>query len=200
MIENEKSPQTKSYMLAHLSEIGVTLNDFPWEVVREWSNTVLSDIGQGSYSWRDGHRIEKEKVMKLMSVGGVAGSSASLADKNACLMFNATKCIEPDSHGTKCLHVCSFCLAAFNAEHDHPVVACNKRLYFKKGRDRGFHRDKDQDPGAGRQNQDPQQQQGKHRGNYGQFYQPRFQNPPPPRHNWNQPPPNDAKNWLQPTQ
>lgn len=133
MIDREKSPQIKSYMLAHLSEIVVILHDFSWEVVREWSNTILSDIGQGFYKWSDGHKIEKQRVMKLMSAGTGSGNTEG---RNACLSFNATKCSEIASHATNFLHVCSFCLAIFNAEHDHPVIACNKRLYFKKGKDR----------------------------------------------------------------
>lgn len=124
--------------------------------------------------------------MKLMGAGSGATSTGSQLGRNAYLMFNATKCVEIGSHGTNALHVCSFCLAAFNAEHDHPVVACNKRLNFKRGRDRGYNRgekenryDAGHKPAPRRQNQEFQYQN-KGWGTYGQYFQPRFQNPPPP--------------------
>lgn len=204
MIEREKSDHEKRLMLVHLGEIGVMLQDFPWEVVREWSNSILSDIGEGLYNWGDGHKIEKKKVLKMMGAGAGGKLAGSQHRRNACLLFNATKWDESGSHGSNQLHVCSLCLAALNLEHDHPVVACNKRLNFKKGKERGYRFDRDarfdsnqESNPAARQGQDNQYGQNRGRGNYAQYSQYKSQNFPP-KFNWNQPPPTDAKNWQQP--
>lgn len=137
MIDNESSQQNKSFMLMHFSEIGVMLQDFPWDVVRDWTNAVLSATGQGVYKWSDSHRIEKEKVTKMMTANASSKLTGFQQGRNACLAYNATKCQETGSHGLNDLHVCSFCLTVFSAEHEHPVIACNKRTTFKRGRDRG---------------------------------------------------------------
>lgn len=203
MIDNEKSQQTKSYMLMHFSEIGVMLQDFPWDVVRDWTNAVLSATGQGSYKWSDGHRIEKEKVSKMMTANASAKLVGFQQGRNACLAYNATKCQETGSHGHNALHVCSFCFAAFGAEHEHPVIACNKRTMYKRGRERGdysrsdrsYRQDTQEQPFHRQQQEGYQSQAGKGRGAYAQNnqYKPPYQYRP----NWSQPPP-EIKNWQQP--
>lgn len=203
MIDNEKVAQEKSLMLMHLAEIGLMLQDFPWDVVREWSNAVLTATGQGVYRWSDGHRIEKEKVAKMMAANASSKLAGFQQGKNACLAYNATKCQEVGSHGLNNLHVCSFCLTMFSAEHEHPVMACNKRTTYRRGRDRGDYprADKsyrtDSQEAPHRQQQDGYFQGGRGRGSYSQNnqYRPQTQYRP----NWNQPPP-DLKNWQMPAQ
>lgn len=125
--------------------------------------------------------------------------SASMSGKNACLAFNLTNCQESESHKNEFLHVCSFCLAAFVAEHDHPILACNKRLTYRKGRDRNDCPDYNYQY----KNADWQQSQGnKPRGSFynrdnqvRNNYQPKIE-----AKNWNQPPPQEARNWPQFTQ
>lgn len=200
MIDAEKSEQKKGYMLMHLGELGTMLQDFQWETVREWSNSVLSSIGEGLYTWRDGHKIEKEKVLKIMGANA-SGNSGLSQCKNACLAYNATRCHEPASHGHTFMHVCSFCLTAFNAENEHPVMACNKRMSFRRKDRSDFYRgdkgqrpDSSETPGPKYQQDSQQFNAGKGRG-----YQPQYKNQQSYRYNWNQPPPvQEAKNWTQP--
>lgn len=206
MIDNEKSQRNKSFMLMHLSEIGVMLQDFPWDIVREWTNAVLAATGQGVYTWSDGHKIEKEKVSKMMTATASAKSAGYQQGRNACLAFNATKCHENGSHGHNFLHVCSFCLTVFSAEHEHPVIACNKRTTFKRGRDRGEfsrydrnYKQEGQDHQQRLQQDGNQYQAGRGRGAYGynNQYKGQYQNQYQNRPNWSQPPP-EVKNWQQP--
>lgn len=134
MIKREPDYRVKEQMLDHLTDIAITMQDFAWQTTREWSNSVMISIGQGSFNWGNAQSIEKEKLVKLMGASALK-SSTSTTGKNACLAFNSTKCQENDSHGPEHLHVCSFCLAAFAAEHDHPVMACHKRLNYRRGRE-----------------------------------------------------------------
>lgn len=208
MIDNEKSIRKKSLMLMHLSEIGVMLQDFPWDLVREWTNAVLGAIGQGTYEWSDGHKIEKEKVTKMMTASASSRLAGFQQGKNACLAFNATKCPEIGSHGHNALHVCSFCLTAFSAEHDHPVLACNKRTTYRRGRDRGeyvrgdkaYRSDQNDSQYVQRQQDTNQQQAGRGKPSYNSYAQSTQYRPPyqyQNRQNWSQPPP-EIKNWSQP--
>lgn len=135
MIEAETSYNDKRSMIAHLADVAVLLQDFSWEIVREWTNTIISSIGQGVFTWSDNQRIEKEKIVKLMGATGSTKAN-SAQGRNACVAFNAAKCSEDESHGIDNLHICSFCLAVFSAEHDHPVLVCHKWFSYKKNKDR----------------------------------------------------------------
>lgn len=66
MIESEVLVKEKTLMLEHLADVAVLLQDFSWEVIREWTNTVISSVGQGMYTWADSQSIEKDKIIKLM--------------------------------------------------------------------------------------------------------------------------------------
>lgn len=208
MIEAEGSYDDKRSMISHLADVAVLLQDFPWEVVREWTNTIISSIGQGVFKWSDSQRIEKEKIIKLM---GATGSVKTLGaqGRNACVAFNAAKCNEEESHGCDNLHICSFCLAVFSAEHDHPVLVCHKRFSYKKNRDRAEYQRSDRydrhekyDSGNRAYSEAPYNQT-KGRGSYNnreQFHrQPsqQLQYTRPEQKFWNQPPPtiSEPKNW-----
>lgn len=208
MIEAEVSENNKRSMISHLADVAVLLQDFTWEIVREWTNTVISSIGQGVFSWSDSQRIEKEKIVKLMGASG-ATKANSFQGRNACVAFNAAKCVEDDSHGPDNLHICSFCLAVFSADHDHPVINCNKRFSYKKNKDRGEYQRSDRydrlekydSVGQSRAYGESQYNQHRGRGSYNRetYYRPQQQqyNRPEPKQ-WSQPPPpltNDPKNW-----
>lgn len=136
MYKSETDERVRNSMIGHMLDIAVLLQDFGWEITREWSNSILTSIGQGDFGWDDHLKIEKEKMIKIMGASG-GGKSFIGHDRNACLQFNAQKCPESESHGHQALHVCNFCLAAFGAEHDHPVMLCQKRSTYKKKWERG---------------------------------------------------------------
>lgn len=198
MIDGEASERDKKLMLAHLADVAVLLQDFPWEVVRKWTNSVISAVGQGEYKWADNQSIEKEKIVKLMGAS-VAVRSGSTQGKNACVAYSATKCQEVDSHGIENLHICSFCLPVFGAEHDHPVLACHKRSNYKKGKPDFQRNDRyeryDRGEGGYHLRSYDQQNQNRGRGSYTSYRQ---QNPRPDQAMWAQPPPNyvpESKKW-----
>lgn len=100
MIKRESEYKVKEQMLDHLIDVAVTMQDFTWETTREWSNSVMISIGQGSFNWGSTQRIEKEKVVRIMGASS-SSTSSSIKGKNACLLYNSTKCQESDSHGTR---------------------------------------------------------------------------------------------------
>lgn len=200
MIENAIIDRDRRLMLSHLADVAVLLQDFPWEVVREWTNSVISSVGQGEYSWADNQCIEKEKIVKLMGASS-AFRTGSSQGKNACVAYNATKCSEIDSHGIENMHICSFCMTVFGAEHDHPVVVCHKRSNYKKNKDRSEYQRSDRYDRSDRQDSGYQSRAYEFQGNQNRgrgLYNYRQQNTRPEQNYWTQPPPNyvpDPKNW-----
>lgn len=189
----EKDTKVQKHMLAHLSDIAVLLQDFNWDTVREWSNSILTSVGQGKFTWDDHLKIEKEKMIKIMGASGTA-ARANIKNKNACLQFNAMKCSETESHGQLNQHICSFCLAAFNADHDHPVLVCQKKGSYRKHRGEQNRSDRyekqDQNYQARFQGDNQQNQFGRGRGYYNQdnYNRPSYQ-PQVGNRIWNYPPP-----------
>lgn len=204
MIESEVLVREKTLMLAHLADVAVLLQDFLWEVVREWTNTVISSVGQGTYTWADSQSIEKDKIIKLMGASGSARAS-NISEKNACVAYNGAKCGETESHGIGNQHMCSFCYAIFGAEHDHPVIACHKRSNYKKkdrseySRSERYDRyDRGDAANQPRSYNENQFGQGRGRGTYGRepYYKQQYNRSD--NKMWSQPPPpisSDPKNW-----
>lgn len=200
MIEIEPSEREKKLMLAHLIDVSILMQDFSWEVVREWTNSVISSVGQGEYRWADNQAIEKEKIVKLMGASA-AGRTGTYQGKNACVAYNATKCPELDSHGMDNLHICNFCMTVFGADHDHPVVACHKRTTYRKNKDRSDYQRPDRHERFDRQESnyqvrpyDAQYNQAKGRGSSNYYRQQNTYQ----QNQWSQPPPNfpiETKNW-----
>lgn len=199
MFKGERDQKVKSHMVAHLIDIAELLQDFSWETVREWSNSILSSIGQGEFGWDDHLKIEKEKMIRIMGASG-ALSAGGRKDRNACLQFNAMKCQEAESHGALNMHICSFCLVAYNAEHEHPVLVCQKKNSYKRHRGRGGQSgsegfEKQDQNYQGRYGEAQQNQAGRGRSFYNRdsYNKPQFQ-PRIENRYWNYPPPSDSKN------
>lgn len=122
---NEITDPVVHAMLSHLAKLSEDVTTYQWDLMRIWSNTILTDIGLGQYTWYDDAVIESERNRAAIfaSANGINDNG-----KNTCVRYNQSKCNLQNSHGDAYIHACTFCWTTWGVENAHPLHACKKRL------------------------------------------------------------------------
>ena len=120
----------------HAAQVAEDAATLPWPDVREWSQTCLAHIEDGSSSWADPHTFEKDRT-KLSWVRGRSKEDL----KVPCHEHNTTKCPEPSTHfseGKAWLHTCAICFYGIDDDDtSHIARRCKGKAGIKSVRDEG---------------------------------------------------------------
>lgn len=122
MREGLDIPTTEA-MTRCLGLIGEALVDYKWEVLRDWINSVLHDVGQGRITWLDERAINDRLNTAKMRASMRPGVDADIP---VCGPYNQGKCPLETTHG-QYRHICVSCWLMVGAQHAHPLLTCRRR-------------------------------------------------------------------------
>ena len=134
-----KSVDTNSEIytaIQHAAQVAEDAATLCWSDVREWSQTCLSRIDDGTSSWNDPRTFERDRT-KLSWVRGRSKEDLKIP----CHEHNTSKCSESSTHyseGIAWLHTCAICFYGIDDDDtSHIARRCKGKAGVRSARDEG---------------------------------------------------------------
>jgi hypothetical protein len=157
LLQNVKEiPSEAMIQMMHLCEIMSDVEDFSWNVIRQFYGMVRQDIELGRYTWADHDIIQNKKIKYVSRAEAIskkpansnANSYANSARQNQqcasanayeakhanvtliCKAYNLGECSAASPHQTpegNARHSCAFCKKSIDRYFGHPEKYCRRK-------------------------------------------------------------------------
>ena len=142
------------YMNHHLEMLVEDAKEFSWEMVRKWSEEVLSRISLGKLTWSNTYEIDRLQTRISHDTAGQITKSDYTKSEGGykmadhvrrakagppCRLFQTGTCSHNSDHitnGYRQLHVCAYCITNKCELHPHSQADCKTKKFNddKKGK------------------------------------------------------------------